>query len=213
MKCSRKVGGLPHIAFVTEIADKTYYADGLPTSQTVLERLIGIQSGKIDPQNSAAMQGQSSATALLQRQFNGRMVGNSDRSQFEKLMKLGREASEQGDFRQATIYYRDALKLQESLVGPNNVDSAYPLMNLGITLSNGQRFAEANQVLDRAALLIRKVTDPICRPCLKFTKPLMPPISINILRPRPLPRRPIQCLSNWPRLMAINRLKEPPSFS
>ncbi|MDI9409291.1 MAG: CHAT domain-containing protein [Candidatus Pacebacteria bacterium] len=160
MKCSRRAGGLPHIAFVSEVQDKTYYADGLPTSQTVLERLIGIQSGKIDPQNSAAMQNQSSASALLQRQFSGKMVGNSDRNQFDRLMKLGREASEQGDYRQATIYYRDALKLQESLVGPNNIDSAYPMMNLAITLSNGQRFAEANQIMDRAALLVRKVTDP-----------------------------------------------------
>ena len=160
MKCARKAGGLPHIAFVTEVAGKIYYADGLPTSQVVIERFIGIQSGKLDPKNIASMQNQSSASTLLQRQFNGKMVGNSDRSQFEKLMKLGRESSEQGDFRQSTNYFREALKLQESLVGPNNIDSAYPMMNLAISLSNGQRFAEANQVMERASLLVRKTSDP-----------------------------------------------------
>ncbi|MCX8501242.1 MAG: tetratricopeptide repeat protein, partial [Alphaproteobacteria bacterium] len=110
MKCARRAGGLPHIAFVSEVVARTYYADGIPTSQPVLERLVGILSGKVDPRKNPDSTSQSAATTLLQREFRGKMVGNSDRSNFERLMRLGREFSEQGDYRQASNYYREALK-------------------------------------------------------------------------------------------------------
>ena len=87
------------------------------------------------------------------------MVGNSDRSNFEKLMRLGREFSEQGDYRQSSNYYREALKLQQTLVGANNIDSAYPMMNLAISLSNGQKFTEANQLMLRSEELVKKSND------------------------------------------------------
>ena len=71
MRCARRAGGLPHIAFVSEVVGRTYYADGIPTTQPVLERLIGILSGKVDPKKLGEATAQSAATKLLQREFRG----------------------------------------------------------------------------------------------------------------------------------------------
>jgi CHAT domain-containing protein len=159
LRCARRNGGLPHVAFVASAGGKVYFVDGLPPSQPALERLIGQLAGIVQA-NSAESATSSSAVELLKEQFNGKLVGNADRAQYDRLMQLGRGFNNEGSYAQAITYYRDALKLQQQLLGANNPDSIQPMMNLAVALSNKQSFTEANQLFTRAAELITKDTEP-----------------------------------------------------
>jgi CHAT domain-containing protein/tetratricopeptide (TPR) repeat protein len=158
LACSRRNGGLPHVAFVAATSGKIYYADGLPPSQPALERLIGQLAGLV--QAGADTSAASSATELLKEQFAGKLVGNADEAQYDRLMQLGRGFNNEGNYAQAAVYYREAVALQQKLLGPDNPNSAQPMMHLAVTLSNQQKFGEATQLLTRAGELIDKIPDP-----------------------------------------------------
>ncbi|MDI9349651.1 MAG: CHAT domain-containing protein [Candidatus Symbiobacter sp.] len=161
MKCSRVAGGLPYIALVSKIKNTLYLAEGLPTAQTALEKFIGLQAGliKAEDVNKEDPNSKSSAAQLLQRQFGNRLVGNADRNQYDRLMQLGRSFNDEGNPQQAAVYFRDALKLQQQLVGTDNAESVYPMMHLALSLSNGRKFAEANQLFERCDTLVTKTKD------------------------------------------------------
>ena len=129
LKCSRVAGGLPYIALLSVVNNKTYLAEGLPTAQTVLEKLIGLQAGTLkaeDINKADTNNAKSSAAQLLARQFGNKLVGNADRSQYDRLMQLGRSFNDEGYSQQAAVYFRDALKLQQQLVGSDNAESVIP---------------------------------------------------------------------------------------
>jgi CHAT domain-containing protein len=169
LRCARRNGGLPHVAFVTSISGKIYYIDGLPPSQPALERLAGQLAGVVQADSTDATQS-SSATELLKEQFNGKLVGNADRAQYDRLMQLGRGFNNEGSYAQAIVYYRDALKLQQQLMGPNNAEAIQPMMNLAVALSNKQNFSEANEVFQRANELITPQTDPAERALFTYNR-------------------------------------------
>ncbi|MCX8505730.1 MAG: CHAT domain-containing protein [Alphaproteobacteria bacterium] len=163
LKCSRVAGGLPYIALLSVINNKTYLAEGLPTAQTVLEKLIGLHAGLLRAEDIGKgddNNAKSSAAQLLARQFGNKLVGNADRSQYDRLMQLGRSFNDEGYSQQAAVYFRDALKLQQQLVGSDNAESVYPMMHLALSLSNSRKFVEANQLFDRCDALVLKAKDP-----------------------------------------------------
>ncbi|HYM03715.1 MAG TPA: CHAT domain-containing protein, partial [Stellaceae bacterium] len=63
---------------------------------------------------------------------------------------------------------RDALAVQQNILGPDNPGLAATLMHLAVQVSNQQRFVEAEALLARARTLAAQSTDPLTRPRLDY---------------------------------------------
>ena len=46
MRCTRRSGGWPHLAFVTAVGGHSYFVDGVPSSLPALETVVGSLSGQ-----------------------------------------------------------------------------------------------------------------------------------------------------------------------
>lgn len=159
--CLRRNGGLPHVAFAAQSGDKLYLADGLPPAQPALERATAVLSGKVQGEAAAAQLPPSSATELLEREFKGRaLIGNADVTRYDMMMRLGRGFNNEGNYAQAEYYYREALALNQRLVGTEAGETAQPMMHLAVVLSNQQRFVDAQRLLDEAGRLLSASPDP-----------------------------------------------------
>jgi CHAT domain-containing protein len=157
MQCTRRVGGWPQIALAAAIGGKAYLADGILPTLPVMERAIGVQSGRVTA-NVASLQ-RSAVDALLARQLAAHAFSASDVGGYEKLMALGARNNLAENFAAAETAYRAALALQQKALGKANPDTVDAMMSLALQLSDQQRFAEADALFRQAEPLAAKSTD------------------------------------------------------
>ena len=157
MQCTRRVGGWPQIALAAAIGGKAYLADGILPTLPVMERAIGVQSGRVTA-NVASLQ-RSAMDALLARQLAAHAFSASDVGGYEKLMALGARNNLAENFAAAETAYRAALALQQKALGNANPDTVDAMMSLALQLSDQQRFAEADTLFRQAEPLAAKATD------------------------------------------------------
>jgi CHAT domain-containing protein len=149
MACKLRNGGWPFVALAVVADGKTYLADGIPAALPAIE--LGI--AKLAGGNAAAAPERSAALDRLREEMRGRFFGSGDLKDYYRLVQLGQYSDAVKDHGEAEKAYRDALAIQERLLGPDHAENADPMMNLALQLSNQRRFAEADALFDRAAQL------------------------------------------------------------
>lgn len=158
MQCTRRVGGWPHVVLLGLVGDTIWYGDGVLPVLPVMERAIGVLSGRISA--GAAAQG-SGVNALFAERLAARAFGSDDIGQYEQLIEAGTRANLADDGAQAEVAFRQALAVQERALGRDNPNTVTPLTYLALQLSNQGRMLDADQLFARAKLLVAQAADPV----------------------------------------------------
>jgi CHAT domain-containing protein len=162
MQCTRKVGGWPQVAMVASVDGTDYAADGILPAQPVIDRGIGVLSGRVSPEAAAALP-RSEADALFAARLAAQAFSAGDIGQFDQLMIAGTHANLAEDFVRAEQAYRAALSVQQKALGRNDPNLADPMMLVALQVSDQGRYAEADALFAQAAALAARSTDPVLR--------------------------------------------------
>ena len=166
LSCTRKVGGWPQAALVASIGGQVYQADGILPALPVLERSIGVLSGRVAAAAAPAVS-PGRADALLASRLAAQSFGAGDIGQFQQLMQAGTRANLAESYVAAERAYRAALTLQQKTLGRDNGNTAIPLMLIALQMSDEGRTAEADDDFAQAARLIGRADDITARPALR----------------------------------------------
>jgi CHAT domain-containing protein len=157
MRCTRRSGGWPHVAFVAAASGHSYFVDGVPSALPSLETVVASMSGQAAPTAGA-----SSADAIVSA-ISTHPFGSGDLDAFYQLMQLGTAANDDSQYASAEQAFRSALAIQERILGPDDPAIATPLMNLALQISNQGRYAEADELFARARVLVNNSGDSLAR--------------------------------------------------
>lgn len=157
LRCTRRIGGWPQIGLVADVGGRAWLADGILPTLPVMERSIGVLSGRVPAQ--ATTLPRSAADTLLANQLAARAFSAGDVGQYEQAMAVGARANLADNFAAAETAYRAALALQQKAIGRNNPDTVTPLMHLALQISDQGRFAESDILFRQADALAPRATD------------------------------------------------------
>ncbi len=157
LQCMRRIGGWPQVALVASVGGHIYVADGILPALPVIERSIGVLSGRTAA--AAAALPPSAVDALLAASLSARAFSAGDVGQYERLMALGARANLAENFAAAESAYRAALALQQRTLGHDDPDTVTALMHLALQVSDQQRFAEADSLFQQADKLAPRAND------------------------------------------------------
>ena len=160
LQCTRRIGGWPQVALTASVGGRTWLADGILPTMPVMERSIGILSGRISAPAAPALLA-SAADALLARRLAARTFTAGDVGQFEALMTVGARANLAEDFASAEQAYRAALAIQQKTLGQDDPNTVEPLMHLALQISDEGRFAAADPLFARAEALAPRAADRV----------------------------------------------------
>ncbi len=163
MACTRKVGGWPQTALVANVGGQVYEGDSILPSVPVLERSIGVLSGRVTAEAAPTL-APGQADALAASRLASQSFSAGDISQYQQLMLAGTRANLAESFVAAERAYQAAYALQSKALGAANPNTATPLMLLALQLSNEGRTAEADATFDRAGRLVAQAADPTALP-------------------------------------------------
>jgi CHAT domain-containing protein len=216
LSCTRKIGGWPYVALVVGESNRTYLADGITPTLPVMERSIGVLSGRIT--SSAPALPRSAADALMAAQLAAHAFSAGDVNRYEEAMALGQRTNLAEDFEASATAYRAALAMQQKALGQNSPDTANALIYLALQLSNQGQFPAAEALFRRADALAPRSTDKVavarllhCRALDAMNRhkdqeamalleraqaayaALLPPdLASTVMRPRPVSANPSQ---------------------
>ena len=156
LSCASRQGGWPQVAMVAEVNGSIWRGDAVLPAATVMERSIGDLSGM--SRAGSAPPG-SQADGLLARRLASRPFTASDVGAFDQLMTAGTRANLADEPADAEAAFRAALALQRKILGPNDPNTATPMLALAVELSNENRFAEADALFAQAAPLVTRSDD------------------------------------------------------
>ncbi|HEX7967980.1 MAG TPA: tetratricopeptide repeat protein, partial [Stellaceae bacterium] len=156
MQCTEHNGGWPHVAVAATLGGKTFMSDGVPSAMPAVEAAIASLAGR-----PLAQGARSAATTLVDQRLTTQPFGSGDLDRYFGLMRLGDSKNTVDDFSGAEDAFRDALAVQQRILGPNNPGLAMPLMHLALQISNQERFAEAGALFARARSLLADGADPL----------------------------------------------------
>ena len=145
MGCTRAASGSPHLALAAEVGGRSWFAEGIPVTLPVMERSIGVLTGRASP---GAAQPAGPAPAAV------RSLGANDMDLYQALMHDGADANRTGNWEQAASLFRRAVEVQEKAQGPNSPALVNALTGLAVQFSNQGKFAEAHATFARAESLI-----------------------------------------------------------
>lgn len=171
MSCTRKVGGWPQAALVASVGGQLYLANGILPTLPILERSIGVLSGKVTAQAAPALS-PGRSDALLASRLAAQSFGAGDVGQYQALMQAGTRTNLAESFPASERAYRAALTLQQKMLGRDNPNTAVPLTLLALQMSNQGRTAEADEVFARATRLVAHADDPMALPRLQHYRAL-----------------------------------------
>jgi len=154
MRCTRRVGGWPHLALVTATGGRGFVVDGVTPALPAIERSIGVLTGRVAAGAAAPVD-----TDRLVERLAAASFGSDDIAAYEDLMNAARIANQAERFAAAETAYRAALAVQEKALGADSPATVAPLLPLALQLSNQGKLAEAGAVFDRAAPLVSQASD------------------------------------------------------
>jgi CHAT domain-containing protein/tetratricopeptide (TPR) repeat protein len=157
LQCTRRIGGWPQVALVASVGGRIYLADGILPTLPVMERAIGVLSGRATAGTVALLP--SAVDALLAGRLAARAFSAGDVGDYERLMALGARANLAESFATAETADRAALALQQKALGRNDPDTVNALMHLALQVSDQGRFAEADTLFQQADTLAPHATD------------------------------------------------------
>jgi CHAT domain-containing protein len=170
LQCRRRIGGWPQVALVAAVGGKLYQADGILPTLAVMQRSIGVSSGRITAATVALPP--SAADALLASQLAARAFSAGDVGEYQRLMSLGARANLAEDFATAETAYRAAFALQQKALGRDHPDTVTALMHLALQVSDQDRFAEADTLFKQADALAPRASDKAAVPRLRHYQAL-----------------------------------------
>jgi CHAT domain-containing protein len=157
LSCARRNGGWPHMALAVTLDGKTFLADAVPSALPAIETTLASLTGHALP--AAGARASNAAEILAKRGVQP--FGSGDLDRYYGLMQLGNQKNAVDDFAGAEDAFRDALAVQQKILGVNNPGVAASLMHLALQISNQERFAEASRLFTRAAALAAQSNDPL----------------------------------------------------
>jgi CHAT domain-containing protein len=157
LQCRRRIGGWPQVALVAAVGGRLYEADGILPTLAVMQRSIGVLSGRIAAATVALPP--SAADALLASQLAAHAFSAGDVGEYQRLMSLGARANLAEDFAVAETAYRAAFALQQKALGRDHPDTVTALMHLALQVSDQGRFAEADTLFKQADALAPRASD------------------------------------------------------
>ena len=137
MQCTERNGGWPHIAIAATYGGKTFMTDGVPSAVPAIEATVASLAGH-PLANTASSR--SAAGRLVDQRLTTQPFGSGDLDRYYGLMRLGDSKNGIDDFAGAEDAFRDALAVQQKILGPSNPGLAMPLMHLALQISNQQHF-------------------------------------------------------------------------
>ncbi len=145
MACIRSASGSPHLALAAQVGDRSWFADGIPVALPVMERSIGVLTGRASPETVQAAAPLPAASRSL--------GGANDVDLYQALMRDGADANRTGNWEQAATQFRHAVEVQEKVQGRDSPALVNALTGLAVQLSNQGKFAESHATLARAETL------------------------------------------------------------
>lgn len=161
MQCTRRVGGWAHLALVATVGGRTWLADGVQPSLPVMERAIGVLSGRLPATAAASEAVGGAAQRLLAERAAERAFSSGDVGDYDRLVRVADDANRTEDFAGAEKNLRAALRLQQKALGADNPNTVVSLVSLGLQVSNQRRYAEADSIFARAEQLVGSADDPV----------------------------------------------------
>ena len=159
--CSYRDGGWPAVKLTAVSGDTLFIGDGPPATLPVIASFISRQSR---PTSS----GDSGVGSPIDIDRMKPVLGNhsslyraSDVTDFQKLTDLARLNDIQGDYERAEANYRQALAIQERVLGNKFIGIGTTLMALAVEVSNQGRFEEAHDLFQQAEPLVQQSVDPL----------------------------------------------------
>ena len=156
LQCTRRNGGWPHVALVVAVGSANWYADGVLPALPVMERAIGVLSGRARADTALP----SGADALLAQRLAARAFSSGDVGQYDALTRQAELANRAGNSQAAGQAWAAALALIQKAQGTDAPATATPSMSLALQLSNQGRFAEADAEFARAGRVAGLAADP-----------------------------------------------------
>jgi len=111
LDCTFRVGGWPNQGLVTRIGDEAFFADSLPATYPVVERSIGVLTGKMTLTQAAEQGSLSSEIQRLEARLAGATYSVGDLQRYRDLLRLAQYYNFQGLFPEAEERYREALAI------------------------------------------------------------------------------------------------------
>lgn len=158
LQCTRRTGGWPHLAMTTAVGGRVFGADAaafaLPALETTLGALGGrpVASGTTPP---------SDAARLIARGSAHRRFGSGDLQRFYDLTAAGDADNTIDDPAAAEQAFREALAIQQRILGTNDPALALTMMKLAAQISHQRTAPEADRLLEQAATLTARSNDPL----------------------------------------------------
>jgi CHAT domain-containing protein len=160
LQCTRRVGGWAHVALLATVGGRTWLADGVQPALPVVERSIGVLSGRLPAAAAAEAQG-GAAQRLLAERAAARAFSSGDVGEYDRLVRVADDANRTEDFAGAEKNLRAALALQQKALGADNPNIVVSLISLALQVSNQRRFGEADSLFSRASQLAAAADDPL----------------------------------------------------
>jgi CHAT domain-containing protein len=166
MQCTRRIGGWPHLAIASVVDGRVFAGDAVPSALPALERTIAVLAGRTVSANTATPP--SEARRLIVQRTGTAPFGSGDLGQFFAQMRLGDAYNNIGDPVSAERAYRQALAIQQKILGPDHPGLALATMKLGAQLAHQRNRRESDRLLAKAGDLTARQTDPLLTAQLDF---------------------------------------------
>ena len=158
MQCTRRVGGWPHVAMTASVGGRVFGADAVRPALPALETALAAMTGGAAP---AAGAPRSEAQRLIAERTAGGNFGSGDEGRYFQLTRLGDAYNNVDDPADAERSYREALAIQEKILGRDDPGLALTMMKLAAQISHQTNAPEAERLLTRAEQLAAKRPDPL----------------------------------------------------
>ena len=154
MTCTRAAGGWPHAALVAQVGGRSWYADGVAPALPVMQRAIGVLTGRASPEAETAAPPPLAAI---------RSLSANDIGLYQALMHDAADANRTGNWEQSAVLFRRAAELQEKAQGHDSPALVDAWIGLAVQLSNQGKFTEARAIFARAEALLPASAAPLAR--------------------------------------------------
>ena len=158
MQCTRRAGGWPHVALTVSVGGRIFAADAVRPALPAVEATLGALTGQA---GSAAVASGSEARRLIAQRTGGSAFGSGDEGRYFQQTRLGDAYNNIDDPANAERAYREALAIQQKVLGADNPALALTIMKLAAQIAHQQNAPEAERLLARAGQLIAKSADPL----------------------------------------------------
>jgi CHAT domain-containing protein len=159
MQCTRRTGGWPHLALTTSVGGRVFAADAVPAALPALEAALGALGGR--PVAGGAAPPSEAARLIARASAGRRRFGSGDLQRFYDLTAAGDAYNNIDDPANAEEAFREALAIQQRILGTHNAGLALTMMKVAAQISHQRTAPEADRLLDQAAALTARSNDPL----------------------------------------------------